>query len=282
MSWWRRIAQGLQRWRTHAPGAPRPIPDGLWQATLDAHPFLQQLTPDELRQLRALCQHFLHHKEFTGAHGLIITDAMALSVATQACVLLIHWGTPQQALRWYDDFVGIVIHPDDMVARRTVVDEAGVVHHYNETLMGEAMERGPVTLSWSAIQPGGHPGLGAGSNVVIHEFAHKLDMAHGGADGCPPLPAGFMGYTSAQQARQHWSRVWMAAYEVFCEALAAHERFGQPAPWLDAYAATHPAEFFAVACEAYWVAPAAFAQAQPTLRPLLDALFQRPATPRTM
>ena len=207
---------------------------------------------------------------------------MALSVATQACVLLIHWGTPQQALRWYDDFVGIVIHPDDMVARRTVVDEAGVVHHYNETLMGEAMERGPVTLSWSAIQPGGHPGLGAGSNVVIHEFAHKLDMAHGGADGCPPLPAGFMGHTSAQQARQHWSRVWMAAYEDFCEALAAHERFGQPAPWLDAYAATHPAEFFAVACEAYWVAPAAFAQAQPTLRPLLDALFQRPATPRTM
>ncbi|WP_225214292.1 M90 family metallopeptidase [Comamonas avium] len=273
---WKKISDWLCHSLPGRLGAPPEIPVTLWQSTLQQHAFLQQLAPQELLQLRALCAHFLQRKQFSGANGLEITDAMALAVAAQACVLLIHWGTPQQALRWYDDFVGIIIYPSDVIARRTAIDAAGVVHHYSEALMGEAMERGPVTLSWAAIQLGGHPHLGAGSNVVIHEFAHKLDMANGGADGCPPLPAGFMGCTSSAQAQRMWSSTWLAAYETFCEALTNHQRFGQPAPWLDAYGATDPAEFFAVACEAYWVAPAQFAQALPTLPPLLDALFQRP------
>ena len=259
--------------------SPPEIPAALWQSTLQSHPFLQQLSAPELTQLQALCAHFLKRKQFTGAHGLVITDAMALSVAAQACVLILHWGTPQQALRWYDDFVGIVIHPTDAIAQRTTQDAAGVVHHYTETLMGEAMEHGPVMLSWSAIAPAAeHTLLESHTNVVIHEFAHKLDMAHGGADGCPPLPAGFLGLHSAHQAHALWASTWSGAYEDFCEALAAHERFGQPAPWLDPYAATDPAEFFAVACEAYWVAPSAFAHAMPTLAPLLDGLFQRSAS----
>ena len=268
---WQRISGWLRQRLPRSIGTPPEIPTALWQATLRDLPFLQQLSAPELEQLRTLCAHFLQRKEFAGAHGLVVTDAMALSVAAQACVLILHWGTPQQALRWYDDFVGIILHPEDMVARRQVRDTAGVVHHYQETLMGEAMDAGPITLSWSAVQRGG-----SDSNVVIHEFAHKLDMAQGGTDGSPPLPAGFMGMASAAQARQLWAATWRAAYADFCEALAAHERFGQPAPWLDPYAATNPAEFFAVACEAYWVAPQAFAQALPTLKPLLDGLFQRP------
>lgn len=275
--------QRISGWlRQHAPRAWRAPPEiaaALWQQTLDTHSFLRQLNASERQQLRALCAHFLQRKEFTGANGLIVTDAMALSIAAQACVLLIHWGTPQQALRWYDDFVGIVLHPSDVVARRTVVDHAGVVHHYRETLLGEAMERGPVTLSWSAVQAQQAATGSQAGNVVIHEFAHKLDMANGGADGCPPLPAGFMGYRNASQAKQLWAQTWLAAYEDFCEALQAHERFGQAAPWLDPYAATHPAEFFAVACEAYWIQPQAFHHALPTLGPLLDGLFQRGATP---
>lgn len=273
---WKNLSDWLRHRLPYNLGALPEIPEDLWQATLTGHPFLQQLSESELVKLKALCAYFLQRKEFTGANGLVITDAMALTVAAQACVLLIHWGTPQQALRWYDDFVGIIIHPSDVIARRTVRDAAGVVHHYQETLMGEAMERGPVTLSWSAIQPGRLDGALHGTNVVIHEFAHKLDMGNGGADGCPPLPAGFMGLHSAQQAQQLWATQWLAAYEDFCEARSAHERFGQPAPWLDAYAATDPAEFFAVACEVYWVAPHDFARALPTLKPLLDGLFQRP------
>jgi len=275
---WHTISGWLRRNLLGKLGLPPEIPDTLWQATLRDLPFLQQLSPKELLQLKALCAHFLQRKEFAGAHGLEITDQMALSIAAQACVLLIHWGEPRQALRWYDDFVGIIVHPEDMVARRKVRDATGVVHHYQETLMGEAMERGPVTLSWSAVQRGGHAHWGDNSNVVIHEFAHKLDMANGGVDGSPPLPSDFLGYTSAAQAKQYWARVWSAAYADFREALEAHYRFGQPAPWLDAYGASAPEEFFAVACEAYWVAPEAFAQAQPTLKPLLDALFRRADT----
>lgn len=254
---------------------PSPIPESLWQGVLEELPFVQQLSAPEREQLRSLCCHFLHTKEFTGMQGLVVTDAMALAIAAQACVLVLHWGTPNQALRWYRDFVGIVIYPGDVLAQRTYQDAAGVVHHYQETLLGEAMEGGPVVLSARALQPGGHPDLGPGSNVVLHEFAHKLDMAQGGADGCPPLPAGFLGHTTASAARAAWAQVWQSAYDDFCEAVAAHARFGQPAPWLDAYAAEHPSEFFAVACEAYWTAPPAFARAHPTLVPLLDALFRR-------
>lgn len=281
MSNWQQWTQSLRRWLPGTAGLPE-IPEALWQATLHEHGFLQQLNADELQRLRLLCAYFLQRKEFNGANGLEITDAMAMAVAVQACVLILHWGEPAQAIQLYDDFVGIILHPGDMRAHRTQRDEAGVVHQYAEDLMGEAMERGPVCLSWDAIVRDealdGHPERGAASNVVIHEFAHKLDMANGGADGCPPLPVGFMGLTTATEAKQLWAHTWMEAYQSFCEAVAAHKRFGRPAPWLDPYAATNPVEFFAVACEGYWVAPTQFAQAFPTLHPLLDAMFQRRAT----
>lgn len=280
MSNWRQWTQSLRRWLPGMAGLPE-IPDALWESTLREHGFLQQLSASELEKLRLLCAHFLQKKEFSGANGLEVTDAMAMAVAVQACVLILHWGEPAQAIRWYDGFVGIILHPGDMRAHRTHRDAAGVLHHYTEDLMGEAMERGPVTLSWDAIVRDealdGHPERGSASNVVIHEFAHKLDMAHGGVDGSPPLPAGFMGLHSAAEALHLWANTWTSAYHDFCDAVAAHQRFGQPKPWLDMYAATNPAEFFAVACEGYWVAPAAFAQAFPTLKPLLDAMFQRPS-----
>ena len=258
------------------------ITQGLWQDTLQAHAFLQQLTPAEQAQLRSLCEHFLHKKQFTGVDGLVITNAMALSIAAQACVLLLTWGPPEKALRWYDDFVGIIVYPHDMRASRSITDAAGVVHHYQEELLGEAMAGGPIVLSWSAIQqptqdrtsPHEWPARSP-CNVVIHEFAHKLDMAHGSADGSPPLPSGFMGHRHAASARALWTKVWQSAYDDFCDALSAHTRFGQPAPWLDPYAAMAPAEFFAVACEAYWIDRPQMRLHHPSLVPLLDALFGR-------
>lgn len=281
MSNWHQWSISLRRWLPGAAGLPE-IPEELWQTSVQDHGFLKQLSVAELQRLRVLCAHFLQRKEFSGANGLEITDAMAMAVAIQACVLLLHWGEPAQAIRWYDGFVGIILHPSSMHAHRTSRDAAGVMHHYTEDLLGEAMERGPVTLSWEAILHDealdSHPERGHASNVVIHEFAHKLDMANGGANGCPPLPAGFMGLSTAAEAKQLWSSTWQAAYQDFCEALAAHDRFGRPAPWLDRYAATNPVEFFAVACEGYWVAPEPFTLAFPTLKPLLDAAFQRPAT----
>lgn len=274
---WQRLLPAWARRTAARTGVlpPPPVPTALWQSTVALYPFLARLTPTENAQLQQLVAHFLQRKEFSGAHGLEITDAMAVAIAAQACVLLLYFGEPTHALRWYDDFVGIVVHPDDVLARRKVVDQAGVVHHYDEELMGEAMEGGPIMLSWAAVQPD-YALLHAHSNVVIHEFAHKLDLRDGSANGCPPLPAGFMGHHSASAARQAWSSIWGNAYDHFREQVIRHERFGQPAPWMDAYGATDPAEFFAVACEGYWVDRLRMTQELPSVTAALDAFFQRP------
>ena len=149
----------LQRAWNRLRASVAPVPDisaALWLNTLGQYPFLAALTLPEQAKLRALAALFLQRKEFTGAHGLEVTDAMAVAIAAQACLPLLHLGAPRDALAWYDDFVGIVVHPGDALARRTTTDEAGVVHHYHEVLLGEAMERGPVMLSWQAVQDAAH------------------------------------------------------------------------------------------------------------------------------
>ncbi len=275
--WLARLGQGLRSWLGKTAGlAPRPIPEPLWQAALAGLPCLAQLNPDELQSLRQLSSAFLTDKRFHGAQGLAVSDAMALAIALQACLPLIHLGA--DALDWYDDFVGIVVQPDEVLAPREALDEAGVLHRWQEPLIGEAMAGGPVMLAWSHVR-GDAQSVAQGHNLVLHEFAHKLDMrgkpAGSAPDGSPPLPAGFLGL-KAGAARQRWQQDWRTAYARFCEQLELHERFGQPAPWLDAYAAQAPAEFFACACEAYWVARESFGQEFPELAPLLDAFFRRP------
>ncbi|MEN9538732.1 MAG: hypothetical protein RLZZ126_967, partial [Pseudomonadota bacterium] len=158
--------------------------------------------------------------------------------------------------------------------RRQAIDEAGVVHAYAEELAGEAMDGGPVMLNWKDVSGAADAAVTHGTNLVIHEFAHKLDMQDGAADGCPPLPWGFAGTTTAAAAKRHWLEVLHSAYASFHEAVIRHERFGEPAPWLDAYGAEAPAEFFAVACEAYFVSRNRFAKEFPLLLGLFDAFFR--------
>ena len=123
--------------------------------------------------LRRLATLFLARKEFTGAGGLIATDEIATAIAMQACLPILRLG-----LEAYDSFVGIVVHPDEVVAQREHVDDAGVVHAYEETLSGEAMSGGPVMLNWRDAARSGGPDERA-YNVVIHEFVHVLDMRDG-------------------------------------------------------------------------------------------------------
>ncbi|MDO5086411.1 MAG: zinc-dependent peptidase [Comamonadaceae bacterium] len=272
--WLARALSRLRRW-----GRPAPIPDTLWAATLARHRFLARLSADEQARLRRLATFFLAQKQFTGAHGLPVTDAMAVAVAAQACLPLIHLGAPgrpETALALYGDFVTIVLQPGEAIAPRETVDAAGVVHRYTELLAGEAMHGGPVMLSWPDVARADTLAE-AGSNVVIHEFAHKIDMHAGPADGCPPLPAGFMGAPHRAAAHAHWQHLWQTAYQQFCDRVSLAERFGAPAPWLDAYAAHSPPEFFAVACEAHFTAPERFAAEHPTLAQALRAVFRQPA-----
>ncbi len=271
MGFWRRAA-ALLTGRPAAADAP-PIPDALWQATLQGWPFLADYPARPGADLRALAAAFLQQKRFHGGQGLEITDGMAVAIAAQACLPLLHFGPPDRALRWYGDFVGIVVHPAQVVAAREVVDENAVVHQYDEVLAGEAMDQGPVMLSWEDVLAAG---AGSGYNVVVHEFIHKIDMADGEADGCPPLPAGFLGTRGVRAARAAWFAVLEPAYEAFREQVIIADRFGGQETWLDPYGAEAISEFLPVACEAYFVDRARFAREFPAVLALFDAFFQRP------
>jgi MtfA peptidase len=271
---WQRIASHGRLAQEPATGRGA-ISNALWQTTLENFPFLAQRPAHDVTRLRQWTSAFLRDKEFTGAHGLEITDRMAVAIAAQACLPILHLGArPPQALAWYGDFVGIVVHAGEVVAQRETVDSAGVVQSYKEVLAGEAMEGGPVTLAWQAVAEGGTLDGGV-FNVVIHEFAHKIDMRDGVADGCPPLPAGFLGATTARAARAAWAGILQPAYADFREQAIVAERFGGAPTWLDPYGAESIGEFFAVACEGYFVQRERFGREFPTLMPLFDQFFRR-------
>ena len=236
----------------------QPIPDALWAATVSALPFLDILPPDEQRQLRTLAEDFLAEKEFSAAGGLRLSDAIVVSIAAQAVLPVLRLG-----LAAYDDFVGVVVHPDEVVAHRSAPDEEGLVHEYDEPLVGEAMHRGPVMLTWRAVRQAG-AAEGFAYNVVIHEFAHKLDMNDGLADGVPPLPPGL--------ARADWERVLHEAYEAFVQQV---ERGDADASAMDPYGATAPDEFFAVASEAFFVLPERMKGEQPALYEMLARFYRQ-------
>ena len=204
-----RVSLMLGRWwRTRRAArllTERAIPDALWGATLSHYPFLGRRSDADLKTLRDLATLFLAEKEFTGANGIEVTDDMAVAIAAQACLPVLKLG-----LGAYARTVGIVVQPGEVLARREVTDEFGVVHQYDEELSGEAMEGGPVMLSWQDVATAG-ASAAQGYNVVVHEFVHLIDMANGAADGMPPLPD--------VRTRRHWRLVMEASYERFRRAL---------------------------------------------------------------
>lgn len=256
------ILKAIRHWREQRAVDRHAIPDGLWQLTLLRYPFLAQRSADDLAELRRLCSLFLASKEFHGVDGFEVTDEVAVAVAAQACLPVLRLG-----LGWYDGFVGIVMHEGEVVAQRRFEDEDGVVHEYDEELAGEAMEDGPLMLAWNAVAVSDDPaefGADAVYNVVIHEFAHVIDMRDGVADGVPPL---------GSEARERWITVIDAEWEKFCERVDAGEE-----TLIDPYGAEAVEEFFAVAVEAFFVAPEAMRAEEPAMYALLAGFFkQNPA-----
>ncbi|WIV96218.1 M90 family metallopeptidase [Kinneretia aquatilis] len=236
------------------------IPEPLWQLTLMRYPFLAQRSAEDLNELRRLCSLFLDSKEFHGAAGFEVSDEVALAVAAQACLPVLHLG-----LAWYDGFVGIVMHESEVLARREVMDEDGIVHAFDEELAGESMEGGPLMLSWQAMAAHPDPALDPGDsifNVVIHEFAHVIDMRDGWADGVPPLPS--------LAERERWLDVIEPEWQAFCARVDAGET-----TLIDPYGAESLEEFFAVAVEAFFVAPTELRQEQEALYRLLADFFRQ-------
>jgi len=217
----------LTDWRRRRVLEKHAVDDALWQRATGSLKFLPATA-----RLKDLVVLFLAEKEFAGAHGIEVTDAMRVAIAAQACLPVLELG-----LDWYRGWRGVVVYPGDFRVQRRELDEHGVVHEWEDDLAGEAFPGGPVVLSWDAAAH--DPAM----NVVIHEFAHKLDMLNGEADGLPPL--------HAEMDRRAWRAAFADAYEGFCDAL---ER-GRDT-WLDPYAAEHPSEFFAVVSEAFFTEPA--------------------------
>lgn len=211
-----------------------PLPEGLWRAALAATPYAGALPQPQQERLRALAGEFLRAKSFEGAAGLEITDRMRAVIALKACLPALELG-----LDYYDGWTSIVIYPGDFRVHEEYEDESGVVHRGLADLCGESLERGPMVLSWEAIA---HPPA-PDQDLVIHECAHKLDTLNGPADGFPPLPA--------DMDMRAWARDFMRAYDTLLRAL--DEGRGTH---LDPYAETDPAEFFAVASETFFTAPA--------------------------
>jgi MtfA peptidase len=241
----------LRNWRRRRVLKRTGIADELWRRVVARLPFLRGLSEDETTRLKELVLLFLAEKELHGAHGFVVSDEMRVSIAAQACLPVLNLG-----LDMYNSWVGVVVYPGEFRVRKEEVDEAGVVHTFDDELAGEAWPGGPVVLS---LEDAGM--TDAGYNVVIHEFAHKIHM-EGAGDELYPAARGEM------DARK-WRKTLEQSYEKFCAQVDAD----QPT-LIDPYASEHPAEFFAVMSEAFFTESAVLARDWPELYGQL-ALFYR-------
>ncbi len=253
------------------------IPPALWESVLAQLPFLQRFGTSSDCRLRELCGRLLATKVMTGAGGLELTAEIQVAIAAQACLPILRLG-----IEWYRGWSGIVVYPSEYVAPRRVQDEAGLVHEFDETAAGETWDGGPVVVSW--VRDGDRPSGGDQAyNVVIHEFAHKLDLLAGEADGLPPLDRTLH---PGMEARR-WRHVLEDAHQRFSAAVDLIEaelpadvdpESGAADPYyahlpLDAYAAQDEAEFFAVSSESFFVDPQRLADAFPDWYELLARFY---------
>lgn len=213
------------------------LPDPLWDEAIRALPFLSRWTSEMLARLRELSTLFLAEKSIVSGHdSLQVTPVMRTIIAAQACTLILHRDIDE-----YSGWDNVIVHPDTFPRSGEWVDEAGVVHLDGESIAGEAWEAGPVLLSWPDVEASLDFEI-TGMNLVIHEFAHKLDMRNGEVDGVPLLPS--------RQAERDWIHVLGEAYADFCTRV---DRGDETA--IDPYASEHESEFFAVCAEVYVAAP---------------------------
>ncbi|GAB4124232.1 MAG: zinc-dependent peptidase [Rubrivivax sp.] len=253
------IGRWLQAWRRRAEdraAARRAIPDDLWKRTLGRYPFLRRRDPADAAALRRLASLFLDRKEFSTVGGLVLRDHIAVAIAAQACLPVLRLG-----LERYDGFVGIVVSPEPVRLRREHVDEAGVHHEGFEELSGQAQDGGPMLLSWPDVRRAGLEG-GMAYNVVIHEFAHVMDLADGRSDGVPPLPPDI--------PRAEWTGVLRREYEGFVARVDAGEVTA-----LDPYGANGEDELFAVASESFFVDPRGLKAEHPALYGVFSRFYRQ-------
>lgn len=234
------------RWREQSLLRKNRIPIALWDRVIEDSLKHFHLDQQELHQLRELASLFLIRKTINGAGGLDVDDYMRAVIAAQACLLIL-----KLDLDYYDGWIEVIVYPDSFIVTREVRDEIGVIHEKRSVLGGEAWGRGPLVLSWKGAKPDARA-HGLGSNVILHEFAHKLDMFDGYADGTPLL--------HPDMKLQTWIKTFTDAFEDLRKRLEQHHRTS-----IDPYAAENPAEFFAVVSEEFFEIPEKLQQYHPAV-----------------
>lgn len=208
----------------------------LWEASTRRLPLLQGMTTVEKTRLRELSTLFLHEKNICGVQGLQLTKDMRVMIAAQACLPILDLGLALLS-GWRD----VIVYPAVFRVARDETDAFGIVHHDVRLLSGESWTRGPLILSWHTLEQdmrSEHPG----HNVIVHEIAHKLDCLNGSANGMPPL--------HASMPTTQWTDAFSKAFEQLNRQLSHHQH-----TCIDPYAATSPAECFAVFSEYFFCAP---------------------------
>lgn len=232
-----------------------------WAATLTANlPYTKFLLADERSKLEALVRIFIAEKNFEGCDGLIVTDEMRVTIAAQACLLILH----RDADIIYPGLDSILIYPHAYRAVNTQRDGAVVVES-DDVRLGESWVRGSLILAWDHVRAATHH-VSAGHNVVLHEFAHQLDAEEGAMDGAPTL--------DSRERYVAWARVLSDEFKELSAKLVS----GRVSD-IDKYGATNPSEFFAVVTELFFERPLPLKKRHPDLYAELAAFYgQDPAT----
>ncbi|PLX85926.1 MAG: hypothetical protein C0617_02695 [Desulfuromonas sp.] len=218
--------------------------------------FYARLPESDRAELHGHIRVFLDEKEFEGCGGLQLDDEIRVTVAAQACVLLLHRKTD-----YYPELRSILIYPSPYRASRDVADGSGVVHRRQDVRLGESWSHGTVVLAWDSVRRGAVNPVD-GHNVVFHEFAHQLDSEDGRTDGAPILAD-----------RSHYSP-WARILGDEFERLQQRRKGGRKS-LLDHYGATNPAEFFAVATETFFENPGQLKKKHPQLYGQLEGYYRQ-------
>jgi Mlc titration factor MtfA (ptsG expression regulator) len=221
-------------------------------------PLVRRLPVPLQLQLKKHMQVFIAEKSFIGCAGLKVTEEMRVVIAAQACLLLLNRSTD-----YFHNVRQILLYPGAFAVNRATTDGFGVLQENRLALAGESWSQGQIILSWQdALQGAADPA--DGRNVVIHEFAHQLDQENGAPRGAPPPAVG-----DAQHNARRWARVFQAAYaHLQAQASAGEQGF------LSHYGAQDPAEFFAVASEAFFEQGSALQQHYPELYAELQGYYK--------
>jgi len=248
------VALVLPRYRLKkAVAAPFP---GEWVAIVERNIAIYRNLPMELRmQLRNLIKQFLHQKVFTGAGGLEITDEIRVTIAAEACMLLVNRPT-----NVYPSLRYIIVYPTAFVVDRPQGGADGIVSEGRKGLLGESWSNGKVILAWDNVLHGSSNFVD-GQNVVLHEFAHQLDSESGSTNGAPVL------------AGRNCLRTWASTLSGEFDELQKDAWKGKRS-LIDHYGATNPAEFFAVSTETIFEKPVQMAKHHAELFEVLRCYYR--------